>query len=102
MRKWLAIGLLVLVIGGGIAALVLRSRGNSVEYHVRAYREAEQGLTVDDTFLDHVRDVWRKLRAQRMGRKARVGCVGVHRRLRLALCADVAAFRESAGGRVAE
>ena len=72
MRKWVIIGLVVLVIGGGIVAVVCWSRRDSVEYHIRAYREADRKLSGEETFVDELRDVWRKMWSQRMGRKARL------------------------------
>jgi hypothetical protein len=72
VRKRIIMGLLtVLVIGAGVY-VVTRPNQDSIEYHIRAYKEADRRLTAPGTFLDEVRDVWRKLRTQRIGRKGRL------------------------------
>ena len=53
-------------------AVVCWSQRSSVEYHIRAYREADRKLTGEETFVDELRDVWRKMWSQGMGRKARL------------------------------
>ena len=71
MRKRLVIavaGLLLLT----VIFLFLMPPSNSIEYHVRAYREAERRLTAKETVMDEVKDVLRKIRSKRIGRQGRL------------------------------
>jgi hypothetical protein len=71
VRKRLVIavaGLLLLT----VIFLFLMPRSNSIEYHVRAYREAERRLTAKETVMDEVKDVLRKIRSKRIGRQGRL------------------------------
>jgi hypothetical protein len=71
MRKRLVIavvGLLLLI----MVFLLAMPRRNSIEYHVRAYREAERRLTAKETVMDEVKDTLRKIRSQRPGRQGRL------------------------------
>jgi hypothetical protein len=72
VRKRIIIGLLAVVVIGVGGFVVVRPNPDSIEYHIRAYREADRKLTAPETFLDKIRDVWRKLRTKRMGRFARL------------------------------
>ena len=73
MRKRIIIGLLAVVVVIGVAGfVVLRPDRDSIEYHILAHREADRKLTAPETFLDKIRDVWRKLRTQRGGRRERL------------------------------
>jgi hypothetical protein len=71
VRKRIVIGVVAAVLIG-VGAYVLPPPRNSVEYHIRAYREAERRLTAKETVIDELRDVWRKIRSKRMGRLGRL------------------------------
>ena len=53
----------------GILAVILqlrvRQRNDSVEYHVRGYRETERKVNAPKTFLSDVRDTWRRSRRKK-------------------------------------
>ena len=72
MHKRIIIGLVAVVVIGVGGFVVMRPDRDSIEYHLRAYREADRKLTARETFLDELRDVWRKLRTQRVGRLGRL------------------------------
>ena len=75
MRKRIVMGAIAAVmIGGGSFwySNYVQRRGNSIEYHIRAYREAERRLTAKETVIDELKDVWRKVRSKGIGRQGRL------------------------------